>query len=1031
MFNLKNPILKNQKSLFRIIIFSFFSLAGIVIFYFLLLSVLFLIYKNDLSKTILLNVNQKISGKISFDDIAFTPFRYFPNASLILKNFSLSESKDSALNADKLPVFEISEVYISINIIDLLSSKINASAIDLSNGNINIIVYPDSQINLKNALGEESKKEIVQQKREPVDTVTQKIQTKTETEFAFQFDNFELTDILITAENQFKKNKIQLKVNELQSSLTYQNKVINSSFKLDCEIDSIIKNGTSLITDTQIELNSKLQINSDSIFFRLGDGTLIIDKTQFQFSGFFDSKNQGYLDLSVIGSDRDFSLFSLFLNDDGLKNLKSGEMYLNANIKGKTFVEFPSIEIAFGLNKVYLTNPLTSRPIKNLNLAGNFKSGESDDWSDAELFIDTLYADLYDGFVKLSGSINNFTQPQINVNVLLSADVTGLEKVFKLGTISDLKGKLEITDRLIGKYLVDEKKYLSEMNKAKISFSDFSITIPGKIKFDKVDGVIRRENDDIFFDDLSVISEDTDFLIKGHIKNAMAILFKNEEEIIADIRIKSKVFDLPNFLFFDPSIKRDFNHRILDAEVDVVAKTTTLKATKFKSFPEIEFDIKKIDATAEDFLPRIKINSGLFKISENILGFNLKFSDFKTNFLSGKFNFTGEYNTSKFQPFYIKANADCNDIYPSELLYTKGDSVPETLDGKLSGSFFTEVQFSTDSLILKQLKFKNSNFLYKFSKDTIRAKNFNFYLNNIYFDERSNQNPFATMFASGELQTEHIQSKSFNFNDIDLSINVNNGSYEIKSDVVRLFGENAQGSSLLKMTPFAIKPAYQLSLNNVRFNAEKLLAVFNEDSVFKGPVNLSLNLTSSGTEWNKIIDNIDGTINLSGEQIILNGLDAEEIIDKFKRSQSFNLVDLGAVLLAGPVGIAVTKGTDFARIFVFNSGKYTLIQKLVSNWTIKNGTFKIIDAAFSTTKNRIALTGSIGFADNKLDLVIALLNKSGCSIFSQNVYGNLDSPQLGKVKVVGTVLAPVTNLVDDVTGKDCVVFYQGSVEHPK
>ncbi|MCZ7612062.1 MAG: hypothetical protein M5T52_00540 [Ignavibacteriaceae bacterium] len=159
----------------------------------------------------MLNVNQKISGKISFDDIAFTPFRYFPNASLILKNFSLIESKDSALNADKLPVFEISEVYISINIIDLLSSKINASAIDLSNGNINIIVYPDSQINLKNALGEESKKEIVQQKREPVDTVTQKIQTKTETEFAFQFDNFELTDILITAENQFKKTKYNLK----------------------------------------------------------------------------------------------------------------------------------------------------------------------------------------------------------------------------------------------------------------------------------------------------------------------------------------------------------------------------------------------------------------------------------------------------------------------------------------------------------------------------------------------------------------------------------------------------------------------------------------------------------------------------------------------------------------------------------------------------------------------------------------------------------------------------------------------------
>ena len=176
---------------------------------------------------------------------------------------------------------------------------------------------------------------------------------------------------------------------------------------------------------------------------------------------------------------------------------------------------------------------------------------------------------------------------------------------------------------------------------------------------------------------------------------------------------------------------------------------------------------------------------------------------------------------------------------------------------------------------------------------------------------------------------------------------------------------------------------------------------------------------------------MSGTINLSGENLLLNGFDADEIIDDFKRSQNFNLVDLGAVLLAGPVGIAVTKGSDFARILVFNSGKSTQIEKLVSNWTINDGTFAIQDAAFTTNKNRVALTGSIGFSNNKLDLTIALLNKYGCSIFSQQVYGNLNAPTLGKVKVVGTVLAPVTNLVDDVTGKDCDVFYNGSVEHPK
>jgi AsmA protein len=164
---------------------------------------------------------------------------------------------------------------------------------------------------------------------------------------------------------------------------------------------------------------------------------------------------------------------------------------------------------------------------------------------------------------------------------------------------------------------------------------------------------------------------------------------------------------------------------------------------------------------------------------------------------------------------------------------------------------------------------------------------------------------------------------------------------------------------------------------------------------------------------------------------LLIGIDADEVIDKFKRSQNFNLVDLGAVLLAGPVGIAVTKGSDFARILVLNSGKSTRIIKMVSNWSINDGIFTIKDAAFSTNTNRLALKGSIGFSNNNLDLTVALLNKKGCSIFSQGLSGNIDSPTMGKVKVVGTVLAPVTNLVDDVLDSECDAFYNGIVEHPK
>jgi hypothetical protein len=103
----------------------------------------------------------------------------------------------------------------------------------------------------------------------------------------------------------------------------------------------------------------------------------------------------------------------------------------------------------------------------------------------------------------------------------------------------------------------------------------------------------------------------------------------------------------------------------------------------------------------------------------------------------------------------------------------------------------------------------------------------------------------------------------------------------------------------------------------------------------------------------------------------------------------------------------------------------------VSHWELNDGVFIIKDAAFTTNENRIAAKGLIDFSQDSLNLTIALLNKYGCSVFSQNLYGNLDSPALGKVKVVGTILAPVTNLVDDILGNDCVPFYNGSVNHPK
>ena len=96
-----------------------------------------------------------------------------------------------------------------------------------------------------------------------------------------------------------------------------------------------------LISDQQINFESKLEVDTDSIYVKLEEGSFSIGEATFLFNGIFDSKNQGYVDISVKGSDEDFSLFSLFLSEEGIKKLKSGNILINGSIKGKTFIEFP------------------------------------------------------------------------------------------------------------------------------------------------------------------------------------------------------------------------------------------------------------------------------------------------------------------------------------------------------------------------------------------------------------------------------------------------------------------------------------------------------------------------------------------------------------------------------------------------------------------------------------------------------------------------------------------------------------------
>jgi hypothetical protein len=175
---------------------------------------------------------------------------------------------------------------------------------------------------------------------------------------------------------------------------------------------------------------------------------------------------------------------------------------------------------------------------------------------------------------------------------------------------------------------------------------------------------------------------------------------------------------------------------------------------------------------------------------------------------------------------------------------------------------------------------------------------------------------------------------------------------------------------------------------------------------------------------------LEARFNLEGKNLKIYGIDLDDVIEKFKRSQKFNLADVGAVMFAGPAGLAVTKGTDFARLAFTKAGDSTEVKHFVSDWKMKNGVLTADDLALSTDKNLIATSGLYKIQNDSLDFNIVILDKRGCELVGQRIYGDAINPEYGKVKLIKTLLGPVTNFFRNVGVAKCDTIYKGKVIHP-
>ncbi len=362
-------------------------------------------------------------------------------------------------------------------------------------------------------------------------------------------------------------------------------------------------------------------------------------------------------------------------------------------------------------------------------------------------------------------------------------------------------------------------------------------------------------------------------------------------------------------------------------------------------------------------------------------------------------------------------------------------SIERDRDGKFNFEQSEEGREPLPNLNLARISLSNGNFRYvdRASGEGFEAGDCSLDVSRLQLSGRERPDIMKNLSFAADLACGKILTKDYAASDLKFSVAGQRGSFDLKPVAMRIF--SGQGSGSIRADFTGAVPLYQVRYTLSQFRIDEFLKILSPQEIAQGSMDFSANLSMQGKTLNELRQAAAGQITLRGENLTLNGRDLDREFARYESSQHFNLVDVGAYVLIGPLGLIVTKGYNFARIYQ-GSGGHSEIRTLVSDWKVDHGVAQAQDVAMATNKNRIALHGGLDFSNERFDdLTVALIDAKGCAKVQQKIRGTFKKPVVEKPSTLKSLAGPVSKLVNKVRnlfpGGKCDVFYAGSVASPK
>ena len=481
------------------------------------------IYKDRIINLLVEEVNTKLKTQLEVDLIDISLFKGFPNVAVVFNgvNFHSTFKNESLVVADK--------VYCLLNVLELLNKDILIEKITIDKGSF--IVHTDK-------FGNKNYDVFVNRDASNESSAGLTIRSIEITNSSIKYlDDPMDIDMLYTIEN-------------LDGAASLENDIVDVYVQSTFEIPNADMDYLYWAIGKKIKINTRVIYKEK--YFEVSSSELRINNAYFRFKGELDFENQNTVALNFDGENNKFldlvTLLPVKLQTELAPYNGNGIIDFNAKLNGVfSNKSLPQFEATIKLTDFEINHEQFKETLHSINLDGDILIKDLSKLETGTLILAHSTASVKNRTVSFSGSINNFTNPQIKGYVLGDIDMPWLVSIIKTTPDSLVTGSLGLNLN-VDISLTKVKDSWSVTNNAlagSLKLTNISFNPNNVIYVQNLFGSLSISGDNLSINDVSGKIESSDFVINGSILKPLS-LFNNESIGIleANLDIKSNKLNL-------------------------------------------------------------------------------------------------------------------------------------------------------------------------------------------------------------------------------------------------------------------------------------------------------------------------------------------------------------------------------------------------------------------------------------------------------------------------------------------------------